>query len=937
MTLGDYLDQQAESMGIPKSLARAIVQQESAGRHDQVSAPGARGFFQLMPATAKELGVDPDDPFDNIRGGLTYFKKQLDTHKGDVRLALAAYNAGPGRTATGQVPNIPETQDYVQKILTAWGSGGDASPTAPATAQPAAAPAQPITTPGGMAGGPGPGPLPPAGGITTFQEPSALNLLKPIDLRTPEGRNNVAAMAGDVGGALLTRGLPVGGLLPKIAQVLTPMLFTGTAAAGERAFEESIGTVPPGGVAETGATQAGYNVLGQAFAWPVRHLFKLATGPSIARNTSAALLEDEAAAKRFGKTTVDAATKLGRAEIAQVSEEVRIAQEMLTAGQRRGSIDVTQNAAEHVGTAKRVASDVLADVESKNAAIISDVQKMYDDLANAAPSEFAGGAAVKQTLTGPTKRALDLAGQRVSTAAKTASDSGAEVDIHPLRQLVEKMVGQFRPPVMFPAAVPVAERAEMIGGVRMTPEMAQKFFTKGGGTGIPNLDQYVKYAAQKLGVPETSPLPGVLGKFMAIPPTVQKLSFEQAHQLKMLLDESVNFDAVARKHLDKITKGLRTGLRDEMRGDAEYDAATDAYHTVVQLYRKGVGAKIHRIAATPDGASQLANMLSTGRASQALVLKQLLVDQAAAGGDALAGQRAWDMVRQSFTFNKLTTGGLKGLGDRISKLVTERPEFVRVVYGDTSGTNVLKNLGSIADAFEQAEATAAQQAAQATERGAAGVADARRVGEFAKGEFAATAKDQLAAAQRAGRSRVQVAKDLARERIDTTKQAAADAAGNVQREAKAFTDTKLSRSARIGAGEGELSDVARILTLGPSQKWAAYSALRLLLGAPRSSEMLTYVVNSPQLTQRLTNLLLRPGPPEATAEFLRYMDSLMGDAPVMSDAYQKTLARTDPSSVPTRAQGAGPRGNVTLQTSTPGQTVTLPRQPAATPGAQPRR
>lgn len=122
LTLRDYLTQQAEASGIPPGLAQAMVAQESGGRQDATSPKGALGLFQLMPETAAELGVDPLDPFQNIDGGLRYFKQQLDTHGGDVRLALAAYNAGPGAVAEagGRVPDFPETQDYVARVLEGW-------------------------------------------------------------------------------------------------------------------------------------------------------------------------------------------------------------------------------------------------------------------------------------------------------------------------------------------------------------------------------------------------------------------------------------------------------------------------------------------------------------------------------------------------------------------------------------------------------------------------------------------------------------------------------------------------------------------------------------------------------------------------------------------------------------------------------------------------
>ena len=99
------------------ALLEALVWQESRWRADAVSHAGARGLAQLMPGTARYLGVDPDDPFANLEGGARYLREQLDLFDGDIEKALAAYNAGPGRVIrAGGVPRIRETQKYVAAI-----------------------------------------------------------------------------------------------------------------------------------------------------------------------------------------------------------------------------------------------------------------------------------------------------------------------------------------------------------------------------------------------------------------------------------------------------------------------------------------------------------------------------------------------------------------------------------------------------------------------------------------------------------------------------------------------------------------------------------------------------------------------------------------------------------------------------------------------------
>ncbi|ATY34850.1 transglycosylase SLT domain-containing protein [Sphingomonas psychrotolerans] len=105
--------------GIPVGLFDALIIRESRYKADVISAKNAFGLTQLMPDTAVGLGVDRYDVEQNLRGGARYLRQQLDKF-GQVHLALAAYNAGPGRVRNGMLPRIAETQSYVDNVLLNW-------------------------------------------------------------------------------------------------------------------------------------------------------------------------------------------------------------------------------------------------------------------------------------------------------------------------------------------------------------------------------------------------------------------------------------------------------------------------------------------------------------------------------------------------------------------------------------------------------------------------------------------------------------------------------------------------------------------------------------------------------------------------------------------------------------------------------------------------
>ena len=116
---------EAEASKLAPELVRAVMRVESCFDERALSRAGARGLMQLMPQTARHLGVrDSFDPEQNVAGGARYLRMMLDRFDNDLRLALAAYNAGPNAVEKyGDVPPFRETQNYVRRVVAAYGRG----------------------------------------------------------------------------------------------------------------------------------------------------------------------------------------------------------------------------------------------------------------------------------------------------------------------------------------------------------------------------------------------------------------------------------------------------------------------------------------------------------------------------------------------------------------------------------------------------------------------------------------------------------------------------------------------------------------------------------------------------------------------------------------------------------------------------------------------
>ena len=113
-----YINSAAEKYGVDENLIKSVILTESAAKNNAKSNASAKGLMQLMDSTATELGVENVwDAKDNIMGGTKYLSKLLDRYDGDINMALAGYNAGPGNVKKyNGIPPFKETQNYIKRV-----------------------------------------------------------------------------------------------------------------------------------------------------------------------------------------------------------------------------------------------------------------------------------------------------------------------------------------------------------------------------------------------------------------------------------------------------------------------------------------------------------------------------------------------------------------------------------------------------------------------------------------------------------------------------------------------------------------------------------------------------------------------------------------------------------------------------------------------------
>lgn len=800
----------ATEEGVRPELVHAVIQQESAWNPSARSKVGAQGLMQLMPGTAADLKVNPGDITENIRGGVRYLKQQLTVFGGDETKALAAYNAGPRRVQiAGGVPNIPETQDYVRRITA---NAGPPRPQAAQTTQTAvqAPPAPTSTQPAPTRGhfstadltspttAAAPPPLPMSTStshLAPSNDPSrrppepakdlgmslmdfAAQQLSPFS-RT--GRRNLAGMAGGAAGFALGGGwgaVPgaavAGGVEETLERVLRGEPLNWLPGTNAASAEGSVA----GSAMEQGANEA----LGLTVAWPFKAVSRRLLAPKVSTYAARALASERAG----NEAALDAA--VSQAERAFISTR--------DAGRR--SVEAARSTAEQAVDATRRAGEQS----------VASVGQRLDMTAPAITAQRTGRM-TQQVIEGPAKTFKERVGESVGEAAK----SGPPVKTAPLRERLAELAEQI---------TPFASHQQPAALKGFTPEQVARLAERNPELGL-------------MQIPADHPLPSTLDRIREAIGTQEEIPFEDAHKMKRLLDDAVNWDSPAKKQVQQITKGFRQTLRESMTGHQPYDEATAAYRDVSKLYgSKSLARSLQRQAV--DDPESLVRAIKGNQPTKLQALKEIVLQHAAIGGGKDQGEAAWTAIRGAWTFEHVIKKGPARLTETIGKL---DPDFVATMYGDADGKVVLDNLRQLGQAYESAVERAAEQLKVTTRAGKASVAQAKS----AAGAATTRAVEGRQAAREARRAASKPT--LTEERF------------------------KASSVHKTMSLEQTAADVIRASALGPTSIWGGLSLIRLLTHGVKGKELLQWAAYSPAATRLMVAALESPIPSTVTATGVR--------------------------------------------------------------------
>jgi len=441
------------------------------------------------------------------------------------------------------------------------------------------------------------------------------------------------------------------------------------------------------------------------------------------------------------------------------------------------------------------------------------------------PSEAVAGQAVSAVYEGVAKEARDARGRAITKAA----EAGGDVDLRPLKAEAERILTTqilppaqtFAPPVppgAAAAATPTPGVAAAVGTPPPTPPLP-------GGPPAPPTTAVgtTAQAVQAITQAQTaqaidSPVAQLLARILNAPDTGKFLDVHLfKSQLQQALDNAGAYDRTVRTQLENITMRLSDEMRERLKGNDAYDAATAAYREIAPLFTEGFADTIKSVAR--DAPEKIVQMLNPDSPTSAQMVVDVLTKMAKEGGGEAGeklGQEALEKVQAAWVHRNILQGGLPGLRDRLTQLRETKPDFVDALLSTPNAQQLLDNAAMMAHAYETAMREAAARTAATRAAAPLEVDAARAAGqtvldtaETENAKLLKTASETLDAA----RGEVRATGRTGRERVGELREAgraereALQAAGKESVEAVARTGDEATDAARR-AGKADVAEVA---------------------------------------------------------------------------------------------------------------------------------
>jgi hypothetical protein len=895
----DLIGAEATRQGVDPNLARAVAEQESGFDPHARSSAGALGLMQLMPATAARWKVDPTNPTENIRGGVSELKQLLAANGGNTRAALMRYNGSPsadpavtGAYADQVIGRMTAAAQQGRPQMTFATVNGQRVPVSPDEPQMAAAHAAPAATP--------PPTAPavhatPAGGWNKMTASMGAQPPPSGAVMDPETERILGGAGGGALGGFLTGG-PVG------------------AAIGAGIGGATVATAQghPEEAPAAGLTQAGYEAGAQLAMWPLQAVGRRLIASTVAKN-AAKYLEDTRVALNGKLDGILASAKAAQRAVAEGVAGAK-ATAGATARDAQARVVTAQNAARaDSATAQRgvttAADAARASVAGARAGVGDAEQLAAQRMADEADQWLKGGrhaatpppgpegygpagTAAANVIQGQGQHSLDQLGQLVTKASKT----GPPVNIGPVKDAITRMGSRLQTSTEKEAAVHAAADA---GG--HSPEATAA------------LIQAMK--DQGVEIEPGHAFLGAVGRIQAHPDVVP---FADAHILKRALDDSISsFEGPAKKQVGQITKGVRGQLRTAMEGHAPYDAATAAYQDAVPLVRKGYAAKITR--AVVDDPTAIARTIKPNEPLRLQMLHDVLtgagpldpsvradVEAGAAAattpptgaGHGAEGQQAWDAVRAAVVYERLIKPGIANFDTALAKF---HPDSLKLLSEGPGGA-ILDNLKQMSEAYkasplyEPGIEAAKGRATAAVTQGAASVRMARGAARDVAAQGAASVEAARVPARAAAASAAATS-----QQGSVTMREAASHTGDIREQVRlgkqstaeetAFQNSSLAATPPPGQ---TASDILHAGAMHGMNVFRARAIGRLLLQGPKGADLIEWSSRSSLRTQAFVRAVTSPAPGMALANIARTAGITLEDEPPMAVSHPQQPVATPP-------------------------------------------